>query len=320
MKILKNAVEAIQIGLEDFTSEDPRRAQSALRNIFAGTLLLFKEKLRRLSPPANDNILIQQTIVPSLDEHGQLFFQGRGHKTVDVQQIRERFKNFGIIINWNAFDEISNLRNNIEHYYTEKPPYIVNEVVSKSFKIIRDFCVTYLNEEPSELFGPEAWNIFLETDEIYESEKNESIKSLLGVDWKFQTLREAVSNIRCPSCQSDLIHAIIHKKYDPGETLTLFCKKCFNEFDIEDVIEECLNEELAAEAHIAGMDGGDDPYADCPECGKSTYIFAEMACLNCGYQQADKRCGICHNQLDLEEAYEGDLCSYHRHSMEKADD
>lgn len=320
MKILNNAVEAIQIGLEDFTSKDPRRAQSALRNIFAGTLLLFKEKLRRLSPPESDDLLIKQTITPVLDDKGMLIFQGRGQKTVDVQQIRERFNNFGITINWKVFQEINDLRNNIEHYYTDKSPSIINEVISKSFKIIRDFCINYLNEVPAELFGQDSWNIFLETDEIYESEKEESTKSLLEVNWEFPTLTEAVLNIRCPLCQSDLIHAIKEKKYQPGEVLTLLCKKCLNEFDIEEVIEECLNEEMAADAIIAAMDGGDDPYTACPECGKSTYVYVEESCLNCGYQQDDVRCAVCHTQLNLEEAYDGNLCSYHRHAMEKADD
>lgn len=113
MKILKNAVEAIQIGLEDFKSEDPRRAQSALRNIFAGMLLLFKEQLRRMSPDDNDEVLIKQTIVPTLDANGNLIFRGRGNKTVDVQQIKERFNSFGITVEWTEIEKINNLRNNI---------------------------------------------------------------------------------------------------------------------------------------------------------------------------------------------------------------
>lgn len=319
--MLKNAIEAIQIGLEDFTSKDPRRAQSALRNIFAGTLLLFKEKLRRLSPPDNDLILIQQIIIPSLDNKGILSFQGKGHKTVDVIQIKDRFKNLGInTVNWKVFEEINQLRNNVEHFYTEKSPTVVNEIVSKSFKIIRDFCIDELNEEPVKLFGVDSWNIFLQTDEIYEKEKEESHKSLQEVNWKFDTLKEAITNLRCTSCHSDLIYPIKNKNYEPGKSLSLLCKKCLNEFDIEAVIEDCITEEMAVAAHIAAIDGGSDPYDDCPECGKSTFIYAEMCCVNCGYQQLDKRCTICHNHLDLEESYEGSLCSYHRQLMEKADD
>jgi len=320
MNILNNAVEAIQVGLEDFKSDDHRRAQSALRNIFAGMLLLFKEKLSRMSPPQSDEVLIKQIIVPAFNNQGELIFQGKGNKTVDVQQIKDRFKEFDIKVQWKLFDEINTLRNNIEHYYTEKSPTIVNEVVSKSFKIIRDFCITYLEEEPAELFGVSSWNIFLETDEVYEAEKTASITSLTSVDWTFSTLKDAVEYLRCPTCESDLIHALGIKKYKTSSIFPLSCKKCQEEFELEDVIEGCIMEELAGAAHIAGMDGSDYPYTDCPECLKSTYVYDEECCLNCGYSQEDKSCAVCGTSLDLEMANEGDLCSYHKWVMEKADD
>ncbi|SCY76075.1 hypothetical protein SAMN02927916_3240 [Flavobacterium anhuiense] len=319
MKILKNAIEAIQIGLEDFKNEDPRRAQSAIRNIFAGMLLLFKEQLRRMSPENSDEVLIKQIIIPILDANGELSFQGKGKKTVDVQQIRERFKGFGIIVDWKVIDEINNLRNNIEHYYTEESSSVINEVVSKSFGIIRDFCINYLEEEPSILLGPVSWDIFLETEEIYEKEKEESEQSLSKVDWTYSILFESINNMRCPSCKSDLIHAQDVHKYTPSETLPLRCKKCNEEFDFVDVIEECIIEDLASEAYLAIVDGGNDPYTECPECGQSTYVFSEKCCLTCGYQQENKTCLVCGTYLDIEEGYNGNICSYHKWAWEKAE-
>jgi hypothetical protein len=44
--ILENAVQSIQIGVEDYESDDPRRMLSAIRNVTAGILLLFKEKIK----------------------------------------------------------------------------------------------------------------------------------------------------------------------------------------------------------------------------------------------------------------------------------
>lgn len=49
MSLLKNSVESIQVGVEDFDSDDARRSVSAMRNIAAGLLLLFKIKLCMLS-------------------------------------------------------------------------------------------------------------------------------------------------------------------------------------------------------------------------------------------------------------------------------
>ena len=38
--LLKNAVVSIQLGLEDFASDDERRIISAARNLYSGVLLL----------------------------------------------------------------------------------------------------------------------------------------------------------------------------------------------------------------------------------------------------------------------------------------
>jgi hypothetical protein len=45
MSILQNAIDSIQVGVEDYNQEDERRNASAIRNIFAGILLLYKERL-----------------------------------------------------------------------------------------------------------------------------------------------------------------------------------------------------------------------------------------------------------------------------------
>ena len=50
MSMLDNAIQSIQIGMEDFHEEDERRVLSAIRNLYAGILLLFKYKLQQLSP------------------------------------------------------------------------------------------------------------------------------------------------------------------------------------------------------------------------------------------------------------------------------
>jgi hypothetical protein len=111
MSLIDNAVESIQIGVEDFESSDTRRVLSAVRNISAGILLLYKEKLRQLSPPGSDEVLIKQNIHPKLNPSGQLEYVGYGKKTVDVQKIKERFKSLGIDVNWSLFENISDIRN-----------------------------------------------------------------------------------------------------------------------------------------------------------------------------------------------------------------
>ncbi len=51
--LFENAVLSIQLGVEDYQANDPKRALSAVRNFHAGILLLAKEVLVRAAPGAN---------------------------------------------------------------------------------------------------------------------------------------------------------------------------------------------------------------------------------------------------------------------------
>ncbi len=64
MSLLNNAIESIQVGVEDYLMGDSKRYLSAVRNICAGILLLYKEKLCRLSPPQDKEVLIKKDIRP----------------------------------------------------------------------------------------------------------------------------------------------------------------------------------------------------------------------------------------------------------------
>jgi hypothetical protein len=118
MSILQNAVDSIALGVEDYDSPDPRRLISCTRNIFAEILLLFKHKLSSLSPPNSDEVLIKQQIFPTLDPATGLQWRGKGKKTVDVQQIRERFESLGVAVDWKRVERINSYRNEIEHYFS----------------------------------------------------------------------------------------------------------------------------------------------------------------------------------------------------------
>ena len=118
MSILKNAIDSIAIGLEDYQCPDERRIVSSTRNIFAGILLLFKHKLCELSPSDSDEALIKQRVLPEIDTTGAVRWIGKGNKTVDVQNIKERFESLGISIDWKRVERINKYRNDIEHYFS----------------------------------------------------------------------------------------------------------------------------------------------------------------------------------------------------------
>jgi hypothetical protein len=107
MDLLTDAIASIRVGVTDSRSSEHERLPSAIRSIYAGVLLLYKEALRRLSPPNSGEGRLKTNIFPKLDSRGVVIFEGRGKKAVDVRQIRERFAGVGITTDWRRFDRLS---------------------------------------------------------------------------------------------------------------------------------------------------------------------------------------------------------------------
>lgn len=318
MSLLVNAVESIQVGVEDYLMDDGRRYLSAVRNICAGILLLYKEKLCQLSPSHDGEILIKKDIRPSYDGEGNVIFIGKGKKTVDVQEIKERFSSLEIKVEWKKFDELNQLRNEVEHYYTDKSPDAVREIVAKSFMLIRDFISEHLDAQPRQLLGDECWQALLETADVYAAEEEACRKSLEQIDWKYQTLKDALKKIRCPDCHSGLIRTEDEGEYDISTLL--ICSSCGKEFDFGDVVERCLSDDLAAQTYISIKDGGEAPLGTCPSCYRHTYMIAEEHCAVCDYELEYLECMMCGTILSLDDQYFDGFCGYCQHLMDKIRD
>lgn len=114
-KLLENAVAAIQLGVEDSQSDDSKRSLSAVRNIYTGILLLFKERLRQLCPEGSNEVLLKDRVASKLGEDGKLNFIGMGVKTIDVQGIKNHSTSLGIKADWKRLNALNKLRNDLEH-------------------------------------------------------------------------------------------------------------------------------------------------------------------------------------------------------------
>ena len=315
MSIIKNAIDSIQIGIEDYESDDDRRSVSAVRNISAGVLLLYKEKLCQLSPDNNKELLIKQNIRPVKNDAGEIVFEGKGNKTVDVQSIKERFKSLKVFVDWTRFDEINKLRNDLEHYYTAMSPDAVREIVAKSFLLIRDFLSEHLSKDPQETLGSQSWSTLLEVSDVYSTEEKACEESIDAIDWKYDSVKDSLNNLRCAQCHSSLIQAPYHD--DKYPTINLNCKSCNHDFSFDDVVEQCIDDSLANKAFSAAKDGDQSPYGSCFECEKSTFILSEGCCVVCGYQMIYTSCDRCGEGLGLEDQYNEGKCSYCQYQWEK---
>ncbi|MGT2476663.1 hypothetical protein [Paraburkholderia terrae] len=311
-------MQSIQIGVEDFQSPDPRRVLSATRNITAGVLLLFKEKLRLLSPPGSDEALIKQKLVPQFAPDGSVVFKGSGKKTVDVQQIKERFKSLNIVIDEVTLDKINDIRNNIEHYLTNESPNAIKELVARSFLIIRNFLAKELDLEPVDLLGVKTWNLLLETAEVYEKERQACEDAIEAIEWGSPAMHGMASELSCPNCESTLVKPV-ESDVASVQELEFKCTVCGEVSELADMLEKALADHFAYEIYTSVKDGGGSPLATCWECGRETYIVEDGECAACGATPAHDHCAVCHAHLGPDEQDYNGLCGYHYHQAMKDD-
>jgi len=327
MSILNNARDSIIMGLEDYTasSSDEKRLISCTRNLFAGILLLFKEKLRQLSPPDSEEALIKNRVQPKIDSTGNVQWAGKGNNTVDVQQIQERFKSLDLsFVHWDRVEKIRKFRNDIEHYYDTSPVVTASSLISNTFIVIRDFLFQHLQIDPRDFFGDAPWETLVSVSEVYEKEKKDCVELLKSIDWKSNELCTALLSFDCTACGSGLI-AIrgLEAKHDKYEN-EFYCRGCDASWSFEDIAEDALKEYFSGKSHIDIMDGGDGELLfQCPNCMKDSYISEENRCPICETQVEGKICSRCQNGIPLRELLEDDLvdgfCGYCSYLINKND-
>ena len=314
MSILRNAIDSIAVGLEDYESTDDRRIVSSTRNIYAGILFLFKHKLCELSPDGTDESLIKQRVLPTIDSTGAVSWIGKGAKTVDVFNIEERFKSLGITVDWTRLKKINRYRNDIEHYYSNMNTESVQQLISDSFLIIRDFISNELNEDPKTLLGENYWKILVDVNEVYAKEKEECDASLAQLNYFRHEILNVIRSCRCGECGSGLIEAISSS----GDALhsNFKCRSCERSSPYEDIIGAAINDFYESAIYLSLTDGDDTPIIDCPSCGEGTYIFHENICASCG-DTATHACQRCSCNIPPQEITDSSICGYCSHMYEK---
>jgi hypothetical protein len=235
------------LGLDDLEMGSDERIFSSIRNLYAGLLLLFKEKLLRLSPENSGEVLIKAEIMPILHNGRILFAAGRSKKTVDLHQIENRFKNLGVKVDWGRVNAVQQKRNDIEHYYTLDKKDAIREVVSDIFIVIRDFIKDELNDDPKELLGNKHWNIMLNTSKLFESQRKTCLDSLKNVNWPSDLISNYVEQIRCSSCGSFLLAPSNHTVQVKIEDQYFDCESCGQAVQYSDLLESFLNNHSSEE-------------------------------------------------------------------------
>lgn len=307
--LLKNAITAIQLGVEDYDSSDPRRVVSAVRNLTAGVLLLFKEKLRALSPDGSDEALIKQKIVPTRSHDGTVRFVGQGRNTVDVEQIKTRFNDLGVRVEWTRFGHLNAVRNNVEHYWSDVPPARMKELLADAMEIMHSFIVDELDNQPVALLGEQTWSRLLSVAAVSHKESKVCADARNSIEWPMPVLADIVKRMRCTRCDSGLMEA---DAVDPGtptpDGLSFDCRACgLTGQRYMDLVAEAASEHFYTDTYVAFTDGGEMPLQECESCREDMFAWEHDVCVACWHASSIAHCQYCRGTFRVEDL-RNDMC------------
>ncbi len=312
MSVLDNAIDAVEAGFEDFTEGSQRRLKSAVRNVHAGLLLIFKHKLVELSPTGSDDVLIREKIVPTLSATGQVEFRGSGKKTVDVQSIKERFNTLGVTVNWKDFDEINRIRNELEHHYTKATIQQINEVLAKAFSVATQFvALNFTSLDLRDKLSQSTWEGLLKIKTIYDLELEKCKQSWNSFEHVSQYVLDHVDGFSCPDCYSDLMLFV-----ETGGDCHACCRSCGEVLTHEAIALAIVADAGGSAAYDAIKDGGTQEVVDCPGCGEFAFVMCEGYCVSCE-SELSTTCEQCGTDIIAEEMSDSGYCGWCEHMRDK---
>lgn len=158
LDLLENGIDFVKSGIETYFLRDtpnPRAHKYAILHMFSGTLLLLKERLRRIDPA--------------------LVFEGTGPNTVKFAEALKRLKNNGVVITpahlailWKT----QKRRNEIEYYAVALGLDEAKEIIADLAAFVHSFCIDQLQFHIEERFRAAAQRRFYELkavgDKMYE--------------------------------------------------------------------------------------------------------------------------------------------------------
>ena len=326
--LLDNAVQSLQLGIEDYQAgaatdsiadeSDLKRTLSAVRNFYAGILLLGKAVLVRQAPNANDEELLYMAYEPEPDGDGGVKFVRRGKRTVGFEELGKRLRRFGVPVDRDALKELNQVRNGVEHHFVSSSISSVQACIARAFPVV-SVLFRHGKFDPVDLLG-DSWQSLLSIREFYERERAECRQTFSNIYWLADVMKGEA--IWCPYCKTDLVEQSDVSNSDQND-MECKCRACGEAVSAEHAIAETLRALYEGEIYIADTDGGESPLYACRECGADTYLLTEdhNGCAFCG-EEIEGDCGGCGAPLTPENVpWDGSvgLCSYCSHVRWKDD-
>ena len=257
--------------------------------------------------------------MPTMEMDGTLSFVGIGKKTVDVQQIKDRFKSLGVTADWKRFDALITARNELEHYFSTHSSSILRELIADAFVVLHAFLKTELHLRPVEVLGSDTWERLLHEAKVFDETLVKTRSDLAKLAW-FSGARECLlPHFRCQECGSALL-TTDPDSYTEEEGAPLICTLCGDVRTIADMFEHAMDHAFGADHYIAATRGGEPPTSECHECGKLAFLTEAGECLACGATLSYTECAVCGEGLGPDDQHGRGLCDYHRWISEQRDE
>lgn len=314
--LLHNAVVSIQLGIEDYKSDDQRRAISAVRNFYAGVLLLGKQCLLDQAPDAKPMEVLATSYHPEPDEAGGVAIVPKGYRTIDLGELKERFKQFGLDWPKGDISGLQRLRNEFEHFHSTAQDITIRQVIASCFPLVEGFC-EILDQKPAQLLGT-AWETMLEEERFFATQKAACYATLAPLPWHDELNGIELS---CPHCGSALLYQADADNSDPS-SIDGRCRACEGNVASEPFVQMVVEAIHGGEDYLAAKDGGEPIINDCPDCGQPVYVQnGEIdVCYFCG-ESAARQCARCGSPMSVNDVSVNApaFCSYCDHMMSKDD-
>jgi hypothetical protein len=268
---LTNAVSSIELAVEDLESADARRILSCARNVTGGVLLLFRERLRQVTPVESPALTTAKQIVATQQqERSKHRYRplANWRRTANLPEMCERLGSLGVIADWQRLARIVNSRDDIEHCRLAKPTSRLLELVGDSCAVMRDFVTTELRRDPAKLFGKKTWQSLTEAAQRHSKELAQHRATHAIFDWKSLRLERVSKYFRCFECGSELVSL-------PGGTIYFIheeefhCSACGMLALLSELIEPAVSDCFGA-----SVEG-------CDQCGLIAFSRDEKRCIAC---------------------------------------
>ena len=302
-RIIENGINSIRVGLEDYEqarkANDDARLTSAVRNVYAGILILAKGKLYELSPADTRGILIR-VVRPKL-VNGRIEVVPVGRKTIGYEEIKQRFEDSALSLDWAKIERVRIIRNDLEHFYHDGARASVQEALAGAATVIRSL-LTLLKLDPVRDLGEHWWGVLLKNEELFATELAACRKTFAGINWINPVARAASNHFSCEQCGSVLIRQADASNKEQDD-IHVNCAACGAESDVKEIMERAVTQQHYRELYESHTRGGEPPVVRCPACRLYALVLEANECAVCGtcLDPSTAWCEICHNPMSADE-------------------